>query len=81
MVRRVKGTRFLPVGFAIWWLLFLVLIPLTFGGLPSYQNYVLNAYLWLMVGILFRLPVLLNTQAPGPAKLQQSWRTRRLLAR
>jgi hypothetical protein len=81
IVRRLKGTRFFPIGFAIWWLLFLILIPMTFGGMPSYQNYVLNAYLWLMVGVLFRLPVLLNAPATASAKLQSSLRARNLPAR
>ncbi len=29
-------------------------------GLSPYQNYICNAYLWLLVGILFRLPDLLE---------------------
>jgi hypothetical protein len=24
--------------------------------MPPYQNYVMNAYLWLLIGVLFRLP-------------------------
>jgi hypothetical protein len=31
----------------------------------AYQNYVSNAYLWLLIGILFRLPDLL-VNAPVP---------------
>jgi hypothetical protein len=31
---------------------------MTYGGLSAYQNYVNNAYFWLLVGILFRLPEL-----------------------
>jgi hypothetical protein len=29
-----------------------------FASLGSYENYTSNAYLWLLVGILFRLPEL-----------------------
>jgi hypothetical protein len=33
-----------------------LLYPMTFGGLSAYQNFIDNAYLWFLVGILFRLP-------------------------
>jgi hypothetical protein len=45
-----------------------LLYPFTYGGLAPYQNYVNNAYLWLLVGVLFRLPDLLANQ-PVPAAL------------
>ncbi len=81
VVRRLKGTRLLPVGFAICWLAFLVLFPFTYGGMPAYQNYVLNAYLWLLIGILFKLPSLLNA-SPIPANpTRLSLRSQRMLAR
>jgi hypothetical protein len=65
VVRRLRQTRFAPIAFAIWWYAFLLLFPLTYGGLSAYQNYVCNAYLWLLTGILFRLPELLaNPLAP-----------------
>ena len=60
IVRRLRGTRLLPIAIAILWYVFLLLFPFTFGGLSSYQNYVCNAYLWLLVGILFRLPDILG---------------------
>jgi hypothetical protein len=56
VVRRLRQTRFFPIAFAIFWFGFLLLYPMTFGGLSAYQNYINNAYLWLLVGILFRLP-------------------------
>ncbi len=59
VVRRLRGTRLFPIGFAIFWFALLLLLPFTYGGLASYQNYILNAFLWLFVGILFRLPELL----------------------
>jgi hypothetical protein len=65
VVRQLRGTRFFPIGFAIFWYALLLLYPLTFGGLPPYQNYVNNAYLWLLVGILFRLPDLLGQAQLG----------------
>lgn len=65
VVRRLRQTRFFPIGFAIFWYAFLVLYPFTIGGISAYQNYVTNVYLWLLVGILFRLPDLLLT-SPVP---------------
>jgi len=63
---RLRQTRLFPIGCAILWYVFLLLYPLTFGGMVPYQNFVTNAYLWLLVGILFRLPVLLTqTLDPG----------------
>lgn len=56
----LRGTRFFPLAFAIVWYALLLLIFLTWGGLSIYQNYINNAYLWLLVGILFRLPNLLQ---------------------
>jgi hypothetical protein len=59
VVRRLRQTRFFPIAFAIFWYSFLLLYPFTYGGLSPYQNFVCNAYFWLMVGILFRLPEIL----------------------
>ena len=66
---RLRQTRFFPIAFAIFWFAFLLLYPMTFGGLSAYQNYVNNVYLWLLVGILFRLP---EIHATTPNPLQAS---------
>jgi hypothetical protein len=55
-VKRLRQTRFFPIAFAIFWYTFLLLILLTYGGLSTYQNFVLNMYLWIYLGILFKLP-------------------------
>jgi hypothetical protein len=55
---RVKGTATFPVALSILWFGFLLLFPFTFGGMSPYQNFVLNAYFWLLAGVLFRLPTL-----------------------
>jgi hypothetical protein len=66
VVARLRGSHLFPIGFAIWWYTFLLLYPLMYGGLTAYQNYVNNAYMWLLVGVLFRLPDLLTaTSAPS----------------
>ncbi len=59
VVRRLRGTVFFPVAFAIFWFALLLLLPFTYMGIQPYQNFVMNAHLWLLLGVLFRLPVLL----------------------
>jgi hypothetical protein len=68
IVRSLKGTVFFPIAFVIGWFAFLVLFPFAFNGMVSYQNFVTNAYLWLLIGFLFRLPTLLpvSSAALGP---------------
>jgi len=56
VVRRLRQTRFFPIAFAFWWYAFMLLYPWTYGGISAYQNFVCNMYLWIWVGILFRLP-------------------------
>jgi hypothetical protein len=29
---------------------------MTWGGLVAYQNFVFNAFFWLLLGVFFRLP-------------------------
>lgn len=67
VVRRLRGTRFLPIGVAILWYAFWLLYPLMYGGLATYENYINNAYLWLLLGILFRLPDLPANPTPAAA--------------
>ncbi len=56
VVRKLKGTPWFPIGFTIFWYAFLLLFPFTFGGFQAYEDFVLNSFLWLFLGILFRLP-------------------------
>jgi hypothetical protein len=58
IVRQLRTTSYFPIALSIWWYAFVLLVPLSYNGMAPYQNYVMNAYLWLLVGILFRLPVL-----------------------
>jgi hypothetical protein len=67
VVSQLRGTRFFPIAFAIFWFAFLLLFPFTYGGLTAYQNYVNNAYMWLLVGVLFRLPELSTEAVPVAA--------------
>jgi len=65
VVRKLRGSPWFPLGFMIFWYAFLLFLPFTFQGMQAYQDFVLNAYVWLLLGILFRLPRLaLSAQPP-----------------
>jgi hypothetical protein len=53
--KNLKGTVWFPIGFAIFWYIFLLAFPMSFYGFNVYQDFVMNAYFWLMLGILFRI--------------------------
>ena len=67
VVRSLRETRFFPVGFAFFWYAVLLLYPLTFLAMAVYENFVCNIYLWVFVGIVFRLPQLLATPVAVPS--------------
>ena len=58
VVKSLRGSPWFPIAFLIFWYAGLLLLPMTYAGMATYQDYVLNAYLWLLLGILFRLPTL-----------------------
>jgi len=58
VVRELKGSPWFPLGFVIFLYSFVLLFPMTFNGIQPYQDFILNAYLWLLLGVLFRLPTL-----------------------
>ncbi len=69
VVRTLRGSPWFPLGFMIFFYAFLLLLPMTFAAITQYQDFIMNAYLWLLLGILFRLPKLaLSAQLqPSPA--------------
>jgi hypothetical protein len=69
VIRRLRETRLFPIALAIGWYAFMLLYLWTYASLAGYENYVCNAFLWLLVGILFRLPDLL-VNAPSPPVVQ-----------
>jgi hypothetical protein len=72
IVRKLKGSPWFPLGFMIFWYAFMLLLPMTFTGLTAYQDFVMNAYLWLLLGILFRLPkIALSAQFAAGASASQ----------
>lgn len=58
VARKLRGSPFFPIAFMIGLYAFLLLFPMTFAAIQAYQDFVLNCYLWLLLGILFRLPTL-----------------------
>jgi len=58
IVKRLKGSPWFPLAFMIFWYAGLLLIPITFNGMQPYEDFVLNAFFWLLLGVLFRLPTL-----------------------
>ncbi len=80
VVRQLRETIFFPLGFAILWFAFVLLIGITYTTMAQYQNFVFNAYLWLLVGVLFRLPKLAAARASNAPVAHAPWtaaRTRR----
>jgi hypothetical protein len=68
VVLRLRRTWAFPIALGILWFSFLLLFPFTYGGMQPYQNFVFNAYFWLLVGVLFRLPALVNQDLPPLAE-------------
>jgi hypothetical protein len=58
VVKKLRGSPWFPLAFVIFWYAGVLLVPITFTGIQAYEDFVLNAYLWLLLGILFRLPTL-----------------------
>jgi hypothetical protein len=72
VVKKLKGSPWFPIAFLIFFYSFLLLLPITFTSMVAYEDFVINAYFWLLLGILFRLPNLaLSAQfssQSGPAQ-------------
>lgn len=66
VVRQLRQTVYFPIGFAILWNAFVLTVLLMHFGVQSYQNFVNNAYMWLLMGVLFRLPKLAEMPQPVP---------------
>ena len=62
----MRGTVYFPVALSIFWNAFLVLVPFTYLSIATYQNFVTNAYFWLLAGVIFRLPKLAQIPQPVP---------------
>jgi hypothetical protein len=73
VVKKLKGSPWFPLGFAIFWYALFLLFPATFGGMQPYEDFLLNAYFWLLLGVLFRLPtIVLSAQFAANAPAAQT---------
>jgi hypothetical protein len=55
VVRELKGTPWFPLSFAISLYASLLFFPMMYTGASVYQDFLLNSYFWLLLGILHRL--------------------------
>jgi hypothetical protein len=55
VVRELQGTPWFPIAFTIWLYAILLFFPMMFAGNSPYEDFILNAWLWLLLGILYRL--------------------------
>ena len=75
VVKKLKGSPLFPLAFVMLWYSFILLFPATFGGIQPFEDFLLNAYLWLLLGILFRLPTIaLSAQFAATASAPQASR-------
>lgn len=58
VVLGLKGSPWFPLAFMIFWYALVLLLPMTFSAMTQYQDFIMNAYMWLLLGVLFRLPKL-----------------------
>jgi O-antigen ligase len=77
VVRGLKGSPWFPLAFMILLYALVLLLPMTFSSMGGYQDFILNAYLWLLLGILFRLPSLAissqSSAGAAAAPVAQRW--------
>ena len=58
VVKKLKGSPWFPIAFPIFLYAFVLLLPMTFTSMVAYEDFVINAYFWTLLGVLFRLPTL-----------------------
>jgi hypothetical protein len=58
IVKRLRGSPWFPLAFVIFWFGFMVFFPMGYNSIIFYQDFLVNAYFWILIGILFRLPTL-----------------------
>ena len=56
IVRGLRRTALFPLAFVFFWFLVYLLGITVFYGMVAYQNYIMNAYAWLFIGMLFGFP-------------------------
>ena len=56
VVKELRGTPWFPLAFATFLFAFILFFPMTYTSFSAYQDFVINSNLWLLLGILYRLP-------------------------
>jgi hypothetical protein len=58
LVKSLRGSPWFPLAFVIFWFVFLLFFPMGYNSLAFYQDFLVNSYLWFLIGVLYRLPKL-----------------------
>jgi O-antigen ligase len=56
VAKQLRGSPWFPMAFVIFWFIFLLFFPMGYNSLSFYQDFLVNAYFWILLGILYRLP-------------------------
>jgi len=68
VVTELRSTPWFPLSFAICLYAIVLMFPMMYTGASPYQDFVLNAYLWLLLGILYRLRLFLKAMRTAQAQ-------------
>jgi hypothetical protein len=71
IVKQLRGSAWFPIAFVIFWFIFMLFFPMGYNSLSFYQDFLVNAYFWILIGILFRLPTIALSAQFAPL-LQQA---------
>src|SRR5260370_11726899 len=55
VVKELRGTPWFPLAFVIFLFSTLLFFPMTFTSFTTFQDFMISAYLWLLLGMLYRL--------------------------
>jgi O-antigen ligase len=85
LVKQLRGSPWFPMAFAFFWFAFMMFFPIGYNTLTFYQDFLVNAYLWILVGMLYKLPRLalsaqfavessaLRAESPAAFRPKDSW--------
>lgn len=65
LLAKIRYSHLFPVGLGMYWFLVYTLLISVFYSIITYENYLMNIYSWLFVGMLFRLPALAGERNAG----------------
>ncbi len=55
VAKELRGTPWFALAFVIYLYAVLLFFPMMFAGMSPYEDFVLNSWLWILLGILYRL--------------------------